>query len=276
MLTRITKAVARRWRRRFYFLSRLFKARVPVHSISAVPDGFRIQPLAKTGITLVDNFCTPAEAALLIDNARGLLARGNNAHAVVNDVAVSGQLCLSGQDGDDPALLPLLYRAAILFGVSYTHVEKIAAGCVGSDPVVTIAGHQAPTGFAETRHCVLVFLNEVPGDAGGETVFQGANVAISPRVGRAVCYSLSADHAASDYGIEESMPLSHNAQKWFIRIWLADRSLRSDTQGSINPPQARPGHALTGAEAAPEGVWAPQDIDLEAVFGQPDKMKGLL
>ena len=61
-----------------------------------------------------------------------------------------------------------------------------------------------------------------------------------------------------------------------LQIWLGEKPLRADNYGMVNPPQARQGKALDADVVAPDGVWAPQDIDLEAVFGQPDKMKGLV
>ncbi len=276
MLKRIINGVAARWQRRYYFMSRLFGARVPVHNLSWVPDGFAVQPLGATGIRLVDNFCQPEEAALLIDTARSLLERTQGADVLVNDVSVSGQLCLNGQDGDDPAVLPLLYRCAIVFGVPYTHVERISIGRVTQSSAADAMSHSAPTLYSGTRHSALLFLNEVPGGAGGETLFEGMRLSISPRVGRAVCWTTSEHVTAAELGLKEALPLTPETEKWFVQVWLRDHALGQDVHGSVNPPQARQGQPLLGDEPAPDGVWAPQDVDLEAVFGQPDQIKGLL
>jgi len=273
---RITNGLAARWRRRFYFLSRLFGARVPVHNLSWLPDGFVMQPLGATGVRLIDNFCSPHEAALLIDSARTLLERAQTGDVVVNDVALSGQFALSEHDGDDSTLLPLLYRCAVAFGIPYTHVERIAVGRVSESSSPDLMGQNAPLLVGRSQHCVLIFLNEMAGDDAGETVFTGMKLAISPRVGRAVCWSVAENFSATNLGLEELLPRTPTAEKWFMQVWLRDRALRADLYGAVDPPQARQGQPLSGKEFAPDGVWAPQDVDLEAVFGQADKMKGLL
>jgi hypothetical protein len=274
MLKKINRKLAIIWQQRFYYLSVRFRAAVPVHSLSWVPDKFTMHTVGQTGIRIVENFCTPEESALLIDVARAQLG---DKTALVNEVDVTGLLNMSGAGADDPLLLPLLYRSAILFGVAYTHVEKIVMVCATAKSEHDSVGHYAPPYSGGSQHVALVFLNEVSGEVGGDTVFEGMNLRVTPRAGRAVCWSLGKGLSAQDVSARESLPVAEGAEKWCLQIWLSDHALRPDVHGSVNPPQAKQGDALGGDIAdAPDGVWAPQDIDLEAVFGQPDKMKGLL
>ncbi|MEE4186192.1 MAG: hypothetical protein V2J12_10520, partial [Gammaproteobacteria bacterium] len=59
--------------RQGYLGARLFGLRVPVFPLAYLPDGFTVRPAGATGLTLVENFCTPAEAEALITLARSQL-----------------------------------------------------------------------------------------------------------------------------------------------------------------------------------------------------------
>ena len=267
------------WARRYYYLGKLLPIVVPIHTLSWVPNGFRVRQVANTGVRVVENFCTSEEAAWLIDTARNIWiqAEGVTEELIVNDISTTGTLALFDQDSDDPAILPLLYRCALLCGVPYTHAERILLVRCTTDTRPDVMSSHAPDLASGQQHTVLIYLNEVSGNAGGETVFAGLNLAISPRVGRAVCWSTSADDLSSiDTTAHESAPVSVDADKWMVQIWLGDHAQRGETHGSIVPLQAKEGVPLTGSENMPAGIWAPQDIDLQAVFGDPDKLKELV
>ena len=53
------------WKRRYYLWSRISRPQVPVHTLSWLPGGFALKPLADTGITLVEGFAAAAELAQL-------------------------------------------------------------------------------------------------------------------------------------------------------------------------------------------------------------------
>ncbi len=277
MLNDLIKRIRITWGRRYYYLGKLMPIEVPIHTLSWVPNGFSVWPVANTGVRVVENFCTSEEAAWLIDSARNVLQigeEGGTEELIVNDISRTGLLTLFDQDSDDPAILSLIYRCALLFEVPYTHAECILlARCTINTRPDVMASH-APGLATGQQHTVIIYLNEAPDNAGGETVFAGLNLAISPRVGRAVCWSQSAEDSSSiDKTAHESAPASAEADKWMVQIWFGNHALRGETHGLIAPLQAKEGVPLTGIEDTPAGIWAPQDIDLQAVFGNPDKLK---
>jgi len=277
MLKNLIKRIRSTWARRYYYLGKLLPIEVPIHTLSWVPNGFSVWQVANTGVRVVENFCTSEEVAWLMEKARNVVEigeEGSTEELIVNDISTTGVLALFNQDSDDPAILPLLYRCALLFGVPYTHVERILLARCTTDTRPDVMASHAPDLASGQQHTVLIYLNDVPGNAGGETVFTGLNLAISPRVGRAVCWSHSANDSSSiDNTAHESAPVSADVDKWMVQIWLGDHALRGETHSAILPLQAKEGVPLTGSEDTPAGIWAPQDIDLQAVFGNPDKLK---
>jgi hypothetical protein len=277
-LKTIIKGLIRRirqiWVRRYYLLTKVLPLEVPVHSVSWVPDGFTNRKIAATGVRVIDNFCTAEESAWLINSARNVL-QSANADVAVNDVASTGVLALAGADNDD-AILTLLYRSSILLDVPYTHASRIMLARCRSDSAVDILSKHAPAGSGKRQHVVMIFLNEVPGDMGGDTVFEGLKFAASPRVGRALCWTRDAAAGTADILPHELPPVSEDSEKWVLQLWFLDYPLLADLHEASGAAQARKGEALTGDEEMPAGVWAPLEVDLEGVFGEPDKLKGLV
>ena len=260
--------------RRYYLLSKVFPLNVPVHSASWVADGFTNQKIGATGVRVIDNFCTAEESVWLIDTARNILQNANT-DVVVNDVASTGVLALAGSDNDD-AILTLLYRSSILFGIPYTHASHIMLARCRSDAGIDILSKHAPVGSGKRQHVIMVFLNEVAGDLGGDTAFEELRFVVSPRVGRALCWTRDSALGTADILPHEILPTSEDTEKWVLQLWFLDRPLFADLHGALGVAQARKGEALKGDEETPAGVWAPEQVDLEGVFGQPDKLKGLV
>jgi hypothetical protein len=266
----LLKQFRRYWGRRYYFLADVFAVDVPIHSISWVPDGFVVQKIGTTGVRVVDNFCSADEAAGLLNTAAGLIGQ-SVANIVVNDVEASGVYAAAGKV-DDPAVLGLLYRCTILFGVPYTHCKRIVVAASGSEGGSNDLAMHWPANFNDVQHAAMLFLNE----GCGETVFEDLNIAISPRVGRAVCWSRGSKAGESLLLPVEAATDSETSCKWVVQFWFADKPVRQSTHDPLAAAQAAKGQPLSGSEAMPAGIWAPQDIDLEAVFGQPDKLKDLV
>ena len=265
-LKRFLGGIRRRWLQRYYWLSRWFGATVPVHNLSWLPDGFVVRRLGNTGIRLIEQFCTADEAGRLIDAARARLDLISADYAV-DRVSETGCVSLSGEGDHDPLLLPLVYRGAVLAGRPYTTLTDIVIGRVRAGDSAAMLPH------VDGRHVVRVYLDAADGSAAR---FPRLNLAVTTRVGRALFWSSASADDARWLDIEEAVAGEASASRWFLQLNFGDTTLRPDEQGSLNPPQARRGVALSGTEAMPAGVWAPETIDLEAVFGQPDKMEGLL
>ena len=89
----------------------------------------------------------------------------------------------------DPFLLPLLYRGAMLLGGPHTHVETIFV--TRYEEGEYYKGHEDfYEGFHGDRlYTILIYLNDVAPGLGGQTVFERLNLAVTPKLGRAVCWT---------------------------------------------------------------------------------------
>ena len=112
-------------------------------------------------------------------------------------------------------------------------------------------------------------------ESGAETVFADMNLAFSPRAGRVVCWTHDENQKQSTFLPQEVAPVGDEC-KWVLQFWFTDEPVALAAHDHQSVPQANKGEPLSGSELTPAGVWAPQNIDLEAVFGQPDKLKGLV
>ena len=257
------------WRRRYYYLAEIFSLEVPVHPISWVPDGFIVQQLGESPLRLINNFCSEAEAADIVATAKDKFGPGNTG-TLVNNVR-SSQICALAGQTHDGNVLSLLYRCSILFGVPYTHCSRIVFAAIGPDTDQEYFAHIEPSEKLDMQHALMLYLNE----AGGETVFNQLKLAVKPQHGRALCWSL--DHSAGEGAVcPLERPVSDNNIKYVLILWFCDEPVMESVHDQKAHPQARKGEPLKGTEVVPAGVWAPQVIDLEGVFGQPDKMKGLV
>jgi hypothetical protein len=189
-----------------------------------IPAGFQINRAGDTGVCVIDNFCTPAEAEVVKDKARPYLARSQirvGSENMVFSGRVSDTAIVFGPSCRDPSLIPLMHRAAMLVGLPYTYLESL---------VVTRYG---PGGFYEQHidhgdnfrvdrlYTVLLYLNTLEPELGGETIFQSLNLATQPRMGRAVSWvnknpdgsgHLETNHAAA--------PIKEGGEKWVVQFWF--------------------------------------------------------
>ncbi|MEC9375133.1 MAG: 2OG-Fe(II) oxygenase [Pseudomonadota bacterium] len=189
-----------------------------------LPSNFNIYRAGDTGVSIVENFCTSLEATMLISKAKPFLVPSQIRSGRKN-VEFSGRISdtamVFGPERQDQSLIPLMSRAAMLVGLPYTHLESL---------VVTRYG---PGGFYEQHidhgknfrvdrlYTVLLYLNTLDKDQGGETIFQSLNLATQPRVGRAVTWvnknpdgsgHLETNHAAA--------PIKEGSEKWVVQFWF--------------------------------------------------------
>jgi hypothetical protein len=140
------------WFRRFYLWSLIAKPDVPVHSLSWLPDGFRIQPIAGTDICVTDRFCLLDEVA-----------------------QVRGE--------DSAAIDPLEHRAAMLAGMPKRNLQK----CVLNSGESTAAANLSAVFRAESYTVgICVFLES--GHYKLSLTAGGKKVTVEARAGRAVSW----------------------------------------------------------------------------------------
>jgi hypothetical protein len=261
------------WRRRYYYLADFFAVDVPAHPVSWTPDGFIVHNIADTHIRVVDNFCTEEEVSGFSAIARKLID-SSGTDVLSQDVESTGIYAVAGKQ-NDPAVLSFLHRCAILFGVPHTHCSRIVLAACRAGTKNNILNQQRPANSNGRQHTAMLFLNTINGESGAETVFADMNLALSPRAGRVVCWTHDENQKQNILLPQEVAPVGDEC-KWVLQFWFTDEPVALAAHDYQPVPQANKGEPLSGSELTPAGVWAPQDIDLEAVFGQPDKLKGLV
>jgi len=208
-------------------------------TLATLPAGFEIRRAGETGVCIVDNFCTPAEAAALIDKARPHLTHSQirvGSKTVDFSGRVSDTALVFGTYRRDNSLVTLMQRAAMLVGLHYSHLEAV---------FVTRYG---PGGFYEQHidhgsdfridrlYTVLLYLNTLDADQGGETIFTSLNLAAQPRIGRAVSWvnknpdgsgHLETNHAAA--------PIKEGGEKWVVQFWFRAYKMFEPSRAPLLP-----------------------------------------
>lgn len=257
MLRKFLRPVKKAWQRRRYHLARLAARPLPPHNASWLPDGFRVTRLARTGIVVVDNFCTAGEAAEVIEVARdrqvrsGVLIDGKFRD---HEGRVSYTAQLYGARFRYPGLFPLMQRAAMLTGLPYTHIEAVY---VTRYPEGGLYNEHIDFGSeyeVDRLYTVLLYLNTVPEEQGGATVFPRLRVAVQPQVGRAVTWTnKNPDGSGHVENSHAAMPVTNGGEKWVIQFWFR-RYPMVPAMDALDVPQATPGEPLEADAELPDGV----------------------
>ena len=105
-------------------------------------------------------------------------------------------------------------------------------------------------------YTVLLYLNTLPVEQGGATVFPSLKVAVQPKVGRAVSWTnINPDGSGHLETNHAAFPVKDSGEKWVIQFWFRRYRMISPLgrKGEIVAPAIRP---LSGDEDLPEGVHA--------------------
>ena len=242
--------------RRYYYWHRMFGTKVPPHSLSYLPDGFRISKVKQTGVAVVDGFCTSEEAQAVIRLARDKL----NPSAVrqggkfVQDPGRNSETALVfGPRCKDPALIPFACRAAFLTGVPYTHLEAVYVTRYQEggryDEHVDYGDH-----FSVDRlYTVLLYLNDLPEEQGGATAFPNLNIKVQPKLGRAVSWTnMNPDGSVHAETSHAALPVTNNGEKWTIQFWFHPYKMFSGI--GVTPPQTLAGQPIQEDAELPSGA----------------------
>jgi len=263
MITKMLGKIRRLWKQRHYAWRRILRPALPVNSVAWLPDGFTVRRLAQTGISVVDNFCTPEEAAAVIEAASPLLKRSGvliDGKFRDHDGRVSYTALLYGGKLRHPSVHPLMQRAAMLAGMPYTHIEAVY---VTRYPEGGLYNEHLDHGeaFAVDRlYTVLLYLNTVPDEQGGATVFPSLNIAVQPVVGRAVTWTnKNPDGSGHRENSHTAMPVKNGGEKWVIQFWV--RAYPMVDPVALAVPQTASGVPLTADDQLLDGV---------SLHGHPD------
>lgn len=235
---------------------------MPTAPFDVFPDDFEIRTLDDTGVYVIENFCTPEEAADLVAVAKERLTRSGivTADGKIgdSDERISHTAALYSSEFRYAPALPLMQRAAALVGLPYTHVEDVFVTRYQEGGFYAQHIDFGNTYAVDRLYTVLVYLNTVPEEQGGATVFPSLRAAVQPRVGRAVSWTnknpdgsghLETNHAA--------FPVKNGGVKWAIQFWFRKYRV-SDVfaERRTKVPGFVPGsyEPLSGEESLPDGV----------------------
>jgi len=258
--------------RKGFLLAKAFGPKVPLFPIAFIPDGFKVHQGGDTGLRIVDNFCTPDEAAYLIEAASGKLKDSRitiNNKRVKDDYRTSQTALVFDPTNKDPKVLPLLYRASMLLGVSYSNVESVYVTRYKEGEYYK-AHKDFYNGFDGDRlYTVLIYLNDLSGEQGGGTVFEKLNIGVKPKLGRAVIWTnTNPDGSHHEETSHEALPVENGGEKWAIQLWFRKYQMISIPDSMIEAPQTRCGQPLKGQEQMPEGAWAPGEVAPDSPYGK--------
>lgn len=263
LIRRSRNLAMRIWYRRNYYLARLIPRAVPFLPLPYVPNGFAVHRVGNTGIQIIDNFVTAEEAGYLIETARGQLKRSGvivKGDVVFDAGRTSAHAVMFHRYRQDPRILPIIARGAMLAGVPPENAEQIYVSRYQSGELYH--GHYDVSDDFKTSHrlcTILVYLNEMNEQQGGATYFRDLNVAIRPKTGRAVCWTnTNPDGSIHRETLHAALPpVGEETEKWVIQLWFRPYRMHRIHE-KLPALQAVSGLPLKGDEALPPGTWFKQ------------------
>jgi len=190
IFSRIKNRIALFNYRRNYYFAKILSCEVPATPLHYLPDGFSVQSVADTGLRIVDNFCTREEAEHLINKARKQLRKSQvivDGKPVDDRGRTSAHSVVFHRHHQDSHVLPIIVRGAMLAGVPTDHAEQIYVSRYGDGEFYH--GHYDFSDSFPTDHrlcTMLIYLNDLDENEGGATYFKDLNIAVQPKMGRAL------------------------------------------------------------------------------------------
>jgi len=256
LIAKFIRRCASVYERRYFFLSQLFGINVPAHNLSFFPDGFTVRKVGNTGISVVDGFCTPAEAQMMIKLARDKLKPSGvveNGKFVLARGRQSDTACVFGPNDPDPALLPIACRAAALTGLPYTHLEAVYVTRYQEGGHYNEHVDYGADYSVDRLYTVLLYLNDMQPEQGGATAFPSLNIQVQPKLGRAVSWTnLNPDRSPHAETSHAALPVKAGGEKWAIQFWF--HPYRMFAPLAFVPPQTLPGKPVNRSDVLPAGA----------------------
>ncbi len=222
---------------RNYYFSKVLPPEVPRRPLSFLPDGFSVSTIADSGVRVVEHFCSVPGASYLTSRAVEIGGEDTLSSVVFNPTH------------QDPVLMPLLYRAAMLAGTHINQTGPIEVGLVPDNLTECPLAETSPRQGVPPLCAIHVFLSDE-----GELHFPGLNVAVEAAVGRAVLWPLRAPDGSPVPLPEVKYAAGGSDQFWVGRMVLyTEKVYEPDTIAELIP-QTQKGVALDGSEDLPAGA----------------------
>jgi len=227
-LRQLRDTLKRLYYQRNYFLARIWPPTVPRRPLSFLADGFNVEPLGNSGAYVIDNFCSKRGTSYLQACAAELLSK--------EEVAV-----VFSATRQDPVLLPLLYRAAMLAGVDTEHVGPISVADVSVDGEQLFGERYVRSGGHIIGNIAFFLSSE------GEIHLPELGVGVKAEPGRAVYWPVGSNEVLAKPGPGAPFKVA----RFVIE---SEKVFQADSNPEVIP-QAQRGVALDGSECLPEGAW---------------------
>lgn len=76
----------------------------------------------------------------------------------------------------------------------------------------------------QRTHTIIIYLNDVPKESGGSTVFHKADITIQPQQGLAFLFmNVDKDGKCDESSYHEAMPILNGSEKWIATKWIRER-----------------------------------------------------
>ena len=220
--------------------------------------GFKVNQIAETGISVIDNFCSREEAEYIIKVAKPALNPSKivvNNESVLNDYRSSSTASVYNEMYKDPALLPLLFRAAMICGVPYTHVETVFVTRYSSREFYKSHEDFFPGFQGDRLYTVLVYLNDMEPEEGGSTTFEKLRLGATPKCGRAISWTnRNPDRSTHPETTHEALPVAEGAEKWAIQLWFRRYEMISPVDQLPTSPNYQVHQPVAANATLPDGV----------------------
>jgi len=218
--------------RRRYKLWRMKKRRsaalesgIPQPPLWSFPIGLKIGEIDQTSVRFVDGFCTPQEAAGLINIAKNRVnpssVLGAHGKSITHDYRTSSDTKI-GLVNADPLVRSIVARAAGLLGLPMAHAESLNITRYRAGEYYKSHLDHDGSPSADRIYTTLLYLNDLGESDGGGTLFEDLNFVTKPVCGRAIFWINSdrAGRALPQYR-HASLPVTNDdAEKWVAQIWF--------------------------------------------------------
>lgn len=244
----------------FKDLSRFFKNGIEpdYRPVDFLPPGFAVSQIADTGVSVIDNFCTREEAKYIIETARPYLTPSRivvNNESVLDDYRSSSTASVYNSSFKDPALLPLLFRGAMICGVPYTHVETVFVTRYSSKEFYKSHEDFFPGFQGDRLYTVLIYLNDMEPEEGGSTTFEKLRLGATPKCGRAVSWTnRNPDRSPHPETTHEALPVAEGSEKWAVQLWFRRYELISPVDQLPASPDYQMQTPVVADATLPDGV----------------------
>ncbi|MDG2156234.1 MAG: 2OG-Fe(II) oxygenase [Gammaproteobacteria bacterium] len=248
----------RQWvHQRHYHLFKLGWYKVPRQPLANFPSGMSITHIANTGITAIDNFCTPEEAQHFIATAgskiepSSVVVDGDN----MQSAGRTSQSSFMPLGSSDKRLQDLVFRAASVFGLPVSYCERMSITRYGEGEYYKAHFDYGDTFGADRMYTCLIYLSELTDTQGGGTWFSKLNLVARPKLGRAICWvNTDSDGKRHPETHHAALPpVGEGVEKWVVQLWFRGYPATRSMQKPV-PRSGIQGEALAPDAVLPEGV----------------------